>query len=133
MACCGGQGGGRALVYLGPMSETFPVEGYRFLYPSAMSLFGFIGFSVLRIPQGWSSPLYLPPLFVSAVLGYGMFWFIWVNFGLGIAAACLAAPYVLAMVAWVVMPVWARSVLVYLAFVGAILCADFAVHLGTFD
>ena len=70
------------------------MEGYRFLYPGAMSLFGFIGFSVLRIPNGYSSPLYMVPLIVSVILTYGMFWFIWIYFGVGIAFACLAAPYV---------------------------------------
>lgn len=118
------------MVYLGPASEALPAEGYRFLYPGAMSLFGFIGFSVLRIPQGWCNPLYLPPLFVSVVLSWGMFWFIWAYFGVWIAFACLAAPYVLAELAGLAMPVWVRSVLVYLAFVGGILCTDLAVHLG---
>ncbi len=120
------------MVYLGPVSETFPAEGYRFLYPGAMSLFGFIGFSVLRIPDGYSSPLYLIPLIVSVILTYGMFWFIWIYFGAGIAVGCLAAPYVLAEMAGVTMPVWVRSVLVYVAFVGAVLCTDLAVHLGEF-
>ena len=120
------------MVYLGPISETFPTQGYRFLYPGAMSLFGFIGFSVLRIPDGYSSPLYLIPLIVSVILTYGMFWFIWIYFGAGIAVACLAAPYVLAEMAGVTMPVWVRSVLVYVAFAGAILCADLAVHMGEF-
>ena len=108
------------MVYLGPASDSFPAEGYRFLYPSAMSLFGFIGFSVLRIPQGWSNPLYLPPLFG----------FIWAYFGVWIALACLAAPYVVAELVGIAMPVWVRSVLVYLAFFGGILCTDLAVHLG---
>lgn len=120
------------MLYLGPAPQTLPAEGYRLLYPGAMSLFSFIGFSVLRIPRGWSSPLYLIPLFVSVVLGYGMFWFIWTYFGLAITLACVAAPYVLAELAGVTMPVWARSVLVYLAFVSGILCADLAVHLGQF-
>lgn len=124
--------GSSAMVYLGPATEAFPPGGYRFLYPGAMSLFGFIGFSVLRIPRGWSSPLYLIPLFTSVVLCYGMFWFIWVYFGLGIALACLAMPYILAVLAGVTMPVWVRSVLVYLAFLGGILCTDLAVHLGQF-
>ena len=118
------------MVYLGPISETFPTEGYRLLYPGAMSLFGFIGFSVLRIPNGYSSPLYLIPLIVSVILTYGMFWFIWIYFGAGIAFACLAAPYVLSEMAGVTMPIWARSVLVYVAFVGAMLCANLAVHRG---
>jgi hypothetical protein len=120
------------LIYLGATPETLPTEGYRFFYPWAMSLFGFIGFSVLRIPRGWSNPLYLVPLFVSVMLSYGMFWFIWAWFGVWIALACLAAPYVLAELAGIAMPVWARSVLVYLAFVGGILCTDLAVHLGQF-
>ena len=120
------------MVYLGPVSETFPVEGYRFLYPGAMSLFGFIGFSVLRIPNGYSNPLYLVPLIASVILTYGMFWFIWIYFGAGIAMACLAAPYVLAEMAGVTMPIWVRSVLVYVAFVSAMLCADLAVHMGQF-
>lgn len=120
------------MVYLGPISERFPVEGYRLLYPGAMSLFGFIGFSVLRIPSGYSSPLYLVPLIVSVILAYGMFWFIWIYFGAGIAFACLAAPYVLSEMAGATMPVWARSVLVYAAFIGGMLCADMAVHMGQF-
>ena len=71
------------MLYLGPVPETVPTEGYRFLYPGAMSLFSFIGFSVLRIPNGYSSPLYLVPLIVSVILTYGMFWFIWIYFGAG--------------------------------------------------
>ena len=36
------------MVYLGPVSETFPVEGYRFLCPGAMSLFGgWVGFQFI--------------------------------------------------------------------------------------
>jgi hypothetical protein len=118
------------MVYLGPASETFPPEGYRLLYPGAMSLFGFIGFSVLRIPQGWSNPLYLVPLLVSVMLSWGMFWFVWIDFGVWIAGACLAGPYVLAVGAGLVMPVWMRSVLVYVALAAGILCADMAVHMG---
>ena len=118
------------MVYLGPVSETFPTQGYRFLYPGAMSLFGFIGFTVLRIPGGWSNPLYLAPLFVSVVLTYGMFWFVWAYFGTLIAFACLAGPYVLAEIAGSMLPVRIRSILVFVAFVGSIVCADMAVHLG---
>ena len=72
---------------------AFPAEGYRLLYPGSLALFGFIGFSVLKIPDGWSNPLYLAPLFVSVVLTYGMFWFVWAYFGALIAFACLAGPY----------------------------------------
>jgi hypothetical protein len=107
-----------------------PVEGYRLLYPAALALFGFIGFTVLRIPGGWSNPLYLAPLFVSVVLTYGMFWFVWAYFGALIAFACLAAPYVLAEVTGSVLPIRVRVVLVFVAFAGSIVCADMAVHMG---
>ena len=102
------------------------------LYPGALSLFGFIGFSVLKIPNGWSNPLYLAPLFVSAVLTYGMFWFVWAYFGALIAFACLATPYVLAEITGIWLPIRARSILIYVVFFGSILCADMAVHLGEF-
>ena len=69
-----------------------PQEGYRLLYPGSLALFGFIGFTVLKIPGGWSNPLYLAPLFVSAVLTYGMFFFVWAYFGALIAFGCLAGP-----------------------------------------
>ena len=98
-----------------PVAAAFPAESYRLLYPGALSLFGFIGFSVLKIPNGWSNPLYLAPLFVSAVLTYGMFWFVWAWFGSLIAFGCLAG---------------IRSILVFVAFFGSILCADMAVHMG---
>src|ERR1700761_9236769 len=117
------------MVYLSSGSESFPAEGYRFLYPGAMALFGFIGVSVLRIPRGYSNPLLLVPLFVSAVICYGMFWFIWAYFGAGIALACVGAPYLVAELTSVAVPIWLRSVLVYVAFFGAILCADLAVHM----
>jgi len=107
-----------------------PVEGYRLLYPAALALFGFIGFTVLRIPGGWSNPLYLAPLFVSVVLTYGMFWFVSAYFGALMAFACLAAPYVLAEVTGSVLPIRVRAILVFVAFAGSIVCADMAVHMG---
>ena len=94
------------------------------------SLFGFIGFTVLNIPGGWSNPLYLAPLFVSVVLTYGMFWFVWAYFGALIAFACLAGPYVLAEITGSMLPIRVRSILVFVAFAGSILCADMAVHMG---
>ncbi len=118
------------LVDIWPAASTFPVEGYRFLYPGSLSLFGFIGFSVLTIPNGWSNPLYLVPLFISVVITYGMFWFVWAYFGGLIAFACLAAPFVLAEISGVLLPIPVRSVLVYVALVGSIVCADMAVHMG---
>ena len=118
-----------------PMVDLWPVAalpaaGYRLLYPTSLSLFGFIGFTVLQIPGGWSNPLYLPPLFVSVVLTYAMFWFVWAYFGAVIAFACLAGPFVLAEIAGSVLPVRVRSILVFVAFIGSILCADMAVHMG---
>jgi hypothetical protein len=109
---------------------AFPAEGWRMLYPGSLALFGFIGFTVLRIPGGWSNPLYLAPLFVSAVLTYGMFFFVWAWFGALIAFACLAGPYVLAAITGSLLPIRARAVLVFMAFAGSIVCADMAVHLG---
>jgi hypothetical protein len=91
---------------------------------------GFIGFTVMKIPGGWSNPLYLAPLFVSIVLTYGMFWFVWAYFGALIAFACLAGPYVLAEITGSILPIRIRSILVFVAFVGSILCADMAVHMG---
>jgi hypothetical protein len=113
-----------------PVATAFPAEGYRMLYPGALSLFGFIGFSVLKIPDGWSNPLYLAPLFVSVVLTYGMFWFVWAWFGALVAFACLAGPYVLAEIAGSLLPTRIRSVLVFVVFAGSIVCADMAVHVG---
>jgi hypothetical protein len=118
------------MVDLWPGATAFPGEGYRLLYPGSLSLFGFIGFTVLKIPGGWSNPLYLAPLFVSVVLTYGMFWFVWAYFGALIAFASLAAPYVLAEVTGSILPVRVRAVLVFVAFAGSILCADMAVHRG---
>jgi hypothetical protein len=111
---------------------AFPAAGYRLLYPGSLCLFGFIGFTILRIPGGWSNPLYLAPLFVSAVLTYGMFWFVWADFGALIAFACLAGPYVLAEITGSMLPIRIRSILVFVAFAGSILCADMAVHMGQF-
>ena len=108
----------------------FPAEGYRLLYPGSLSLFGLIGFTVLKIPGGWSNPLYLAPLFVSVVLTYGMFWFVWAYFGVLIAFACLAGPYVLAEIIGSMVPIRIRSILVFVAFLVSILCADMAVHMG---
>jgi hypothetical protein len=113
-----------------PVAAAFPADGYRMLYPGALSLFGFIGFSVLKIPDGWSNPLYLAPLFVSVVLTYGMFWFVWAWFGALIAFGCLAGPYVLAEITGSLLPLRIRSILVFVAFLGSILCADMAVHMG---
>jgi hypothetical protein len=113
-----------------PVAAAFPAESYRMLYPGALSLFGFIGFSVLKIPNGWSNPLYLAPLFVSAVLTYGMFWFVWAWFGSLIAFGCLAGPYVLAEITGSLLSIRIRSILVFVAFFGSILCADMAVHMG---
>ena len=73
------------MIDLSPVAAALPAVGYRMLYPSSLSLFGFIGFTVLKIPGGWSNPLYLAPLFVSAVLTYGMFFFVWAWFGALIA------------------------------------------------
>jgi hypothetical protein len=113
-----------------PATASFPAEGYRMLYPGSLVLFGFIGFTVLKIPGGWSNPLYLAPLFVSVVLTYGMFWFVWAYFGALIAFACLAAPYVLAEITGSVLPIRVRAILVFVAFLGSIVCADMAVHMG---
>src|SRR5881398_1908792 len=120
------------MVDLWPAVAAFPVEGYRMLYPGSLALFGFIGFSVLNIPNGWSNPLYLAPLFVSTVLTYGMFWFVWAYFGALIAFACLAGPYVLAEITGTPLPVRARAVVVFVVFFVSILCADMAVHMGEF-
>jgi hypothetical protein len=120
------------MVDLWPVTAVFPAEGYRMLYPGSLGLFGFIGFTVLKIPDGWSNPLYLAPLFVSTVLTYGMFWFVWAYFGALIAFGCLATPYVLAEITGMLLPKRVRSVLVFVAFAGSILCADMAVHLGQF-
>jgi hypothetical protein len=113
-----------------PVATAFPVEGYRVLYPGSLSLFGFIGFSVLKIPDGWSNPLYLAPLFVSVVLTYGMFWFVWAWFGSPVAFACLAGPYVLAEITGNLLSIRMRAIMVFVAFAGSILCADMAVHMG---
>ncbi len=102
------------------------------LYPGSLSLFAFIGFTVLKIPGGWSNPLYLAPLFVSVVLTYGMFWFVWAYFGAVIAFACLAGPYVLAEITGSMLSTRIRALLVFLAFAGSIVCADLAVHMGEF-
>jgi hypothetical protein len=118
------------LVDLWPATTALPVESYRMLYPSSLALFGFIGFTVMKIPGGWSNPLYLAPLFVSIVLTYGMFWFVWAYFGALIAFACLAGPYVLAEITGSILPIRIRSILVFVAFAGSILCADMAVHMG---
>jgi hypothetical protein len=118
------------MVELWPVASALPAEGYRLLYPSSLSMFGFIGFSVLNIPNGWSNPLYLVPLFISVVITYGMFWFVWAYFGVLVAFACLAAPYVLAEITGLLLPIRVRSVLVYVALIGSILCADMAVHMG---
>ena len=120
------------LMDLWPVTAAFPPEGYRMLYPGSLSMFGFIGFTVLNIPNGWSNPLYLAPLFVSVVLTYGMFCFDWAYFGALIAFACLATPYVLAEITGILLPIRARSILVFIVFFGSILCADMAVHLGEF-
>ena len=100
------------------------------LYPGSLAMFGFIGFTVLKIPGGWSNPLYLAPLFVSVVLTYGMFWFVWAYFGALIAFACLAGPYLLAEIASSALSIRIRSILVFVAFLGSVLCADLAVNMG---
>ena len=115
---------------VGLWSSAFPPEGYRLLYPGSVTLFGFIGFTVLNIPGGWSNPLYLAPLFVSVVLSYGMFWFVWAYFGALIAFACLAAPYVAAAIAGALLPIRARSILVFVMLAGSLVCANMAVHRG---
>ena len=120
------------MVDLWPVATALPAVSYRLLYPGALSLFGFIGFTVLKIPEGWSNPLYLAPLFVSVVLTYGMFWFVWAYFGALIAFACLAGPYVLAEITGSLLPIRVRTILVFVAFAGSILCADMAVHMGEF-
>jgi hypothetical protein len=111
---------------------AFPAETYRLLYPGSLALCGFIGFSILKIPGGWSNPLYIAPLFVSLVLSYGMFFFVWAWFGVLIAFACLAGPYVLAEITGSMLPVRIRAIMVFVAFVGSIVCADMAVHMGKF-
>ena len=108
-----------SLVDLWPATTALPVESYRMLYPSSLALFGFIGFTVMKIPGGWSNPLYLAPLFVSIVLTYGMFWFVWAYFGALIAFACLAGPYVLAEITGSILPIRIRSILVFVAFAAA--------------
>jgi hypothetical protein len=113
-------------------AASLPPDGYRLLYPGSLALCGFIGFSILKIPGGWSNPLYIAPLFVSVVLSYGMFFFVWAWFGALIAFACLAGPYVLAEIAGSVLPVRLRAIMVFVAFAGSIVCADLAVHLGEF-
>lgn len=130
-------GEGRCVAAFAPMVDfwrmaAIPAEDYRMLYPGSLSLFGFIGFSVLKIPGGWCNPLYLVPLFVSVVLTYGMFWFVWAYFGALIAFACLAGPYVLAEITGSLLSIWVRTILVFVAFFGSILCADMAVHMGEF-
>jgi hypothetical protein len=120
------------LMDLWPATAALPPEGYRALYPGTLALFGFIGFTVLKIPGGWSNPLYLAPLFVSAVLTYGMFFFVWAWFGALIAFACLAGPYVLAEITGSLLPIRVRAVLVFVVFAGSVVCADMAVHLGQF-
>lgn len=120
------------MIDLWPAHEAFPVEGYRYLYPGSLSLFGFIGFLVLKIPGGWSNPLYLVPLFVSVVLTYGMFWFVWAYFGALMAFACLAGPYVMAEITGSLLPARVRAILVFVAFAGSMVCADMAVHFGRF-
>ncbi len=77
-------------------------------------------------------PAVLAPLFVSVVLTYGMFWFVWAYFGALIAFACLAGPYVLAEITGSLLPIRIRTVLVFVAFFGSIVCADMAVHMGEF-
>jgi hypothetical protein len=111
-------------------ATTIPAESYRLLYPGSLALFGFIGFSILKIPGGWSNPLYIAPLFVSVVLSYGMFFFVWAWFGALIAFASLAGPYVLAEIAGAMLPVRIRSIVVFVAFAGSVICADMAVHMG---
>ena len=119
-----------SMVGLWPAAAQFPPEGWRMLYPSSLALFGYIGFTVLSIPGGWSNPLYLAPLFVSSVLIYGMFWFVWAYFGAVIAFACLAAPYLAAEVGGIILPVRARTILVFVAFACSLLSAYMAVHMG---
>ena len=89
----------------GPGTAAFPARGLADAVPGSLALFGFIGFTVLKIPGGWSNPLYLAPLFVSAVLTYGMFFFVWAWFGALIAFACLAGPYVLAEITGSLLPI----------------------------
>ena len=121
------------MVDLWPVAAAaFPPGGHLLLYPGSLALFGFIGFSVLKIPDGWSNPLYLAPLFVSVVLTYGMFWFVWAYFGALIAFACLAGPYVLAEITGSMLSIRIRAILVFIAFALSILCADMAVHMGEF-
>ena len=116
---------------IGQASATaLPLEGYRILYAGSLALCGFIGFSVLKIPGGWSNPLYIAPLFVCIVLSYGMFFYVWIWFGVLIAAACLAGPYVLAEIASCMLPIRIRSILVFIAFAASVVCANMAVHMG---
>lgn len=113
-----------------PSETALPVEAYRLLYAGALALCGFIGFSVLKIPGGWSNPLYIAPLFVCVVLSYGMFFYVWSWFGVLIAAACLAGPYLLAEITSCMLPIRIRSILVFVAFAASVVCADMAVHMG---
>jgi hypothetical protein len=113
-------------------ATALPPEGYRLLYTGALALSGFIGFSVLKIPGGWSNPLYIAPLFVCVVLSYGMFFYVWSWFGVLIAAACLAGPYVLAEITSCMLSIRIRSILVFIAFAASVVCADMAVHMGEF-
>ena len=113
-------------------ATALPAEGYRLLYAGALALCGFIGFSVLKIPGGWSNPLYMAPLCVCVILSYGMFFYVWVWFGVAIAAACLAGPYVLAEIASCMLSTRIRSVLVFITFAASVVCADMAVHMGEF-
>ena len=113
--------------------ETFRVERSRSL-PVAVP--GFV--IVVRLHRLHSSenpwrlvnPLYLAPLFVSIVLTYGMFWFVWAYFGALIAFACLAGPFVLAEITGSILPIRVRAILIFVAFVGSLVCADLAVHMG---
>jgi hypothetical protein len=117
------------MVDLWPAAAAFPLRGYRLLYPGSLALFGYIGFTVLKIPNGWSSPACLAPLFVSVVLTCGMFWFVWAYFG---ALIAFAGPYVLAGITGSLLRIRVRTILVFVAFIGSILCADMAVHMGVF-
>jgi hypothetical protein len=47
-----------------------------------------------------------------------------------IAFACLAGPFVLAEITGSILPIRVRTILVFVAFLGSLVCADMAVHLG---
>lgn len=108
-----------------------PVPGldWRLLYPAAVMLFALMGFTLLKIPRGFSHPAFVVPAFVSVVLSYGLVPFVWLRFGMMIAAATLATSYILAECAALILPRRVLMALIYVLFVGGVVCTDYAVHL----